>query len=294
MTIPFNHTIVHNEQGDTMVTFADTPQAAIDTLLHRFRPRTDDLFVATYPRCGTTWTRQIVHLLLNGGVQGETNFHETVPYLDFSLLGMGPVDHVQHLMGLTTSRYLATHLPYNFMPGVNNGQGRYIYVARNPKDCAVSYYYFCLSLAEIGFDGSWDDFFELFMNGHTAYGNYFDHVLGWWQASRQRNNILFVTYEQMHQDLPGSVARIADFMALPATAAAIEATAAQTRFATMRENPKANMDDVMIPRAEHPHKHLRKGKVGDWRTLFTADQNARMDAVYQEKWVSAGLEISFT
>ncbi len=292
-TIPFNHTIIANGQGATMVSFPELPQAMFDCLHHGFAPRADDLFVVTYPRSGTTWTRQILHLLLNNGEQGESDFHQTVPYLDYSMIGLPVPEHVEYLMGLTTPRYLTTHFPYNFMPIAGTALGRYIYVARNPKDCAVSTYYFYLSLAHMGFDGAWPAFFELFMNGLVINGDCFDHVLGWWQASRQCDNILFLTYEQMHKDLPGVVAQIARFLDLPTTPAVIAATAEQTRFGAMRQNPKANMDDINIPRPEHPYHHLRKGQVGDWRTLFTAEQSTRIDARYQAQWVSAGLTIEF-
>lgn len=291
--INFDHTIVHNVNGDSMVSFADLPQENFDALAQGFTPRATDVFIATYPRSGTTWTRQIVHLLINRGEQGDTDFYQTVPYLEFSLTGLSAAEHVQYLMELTTQRYLATHLPYNFMPRSQAEQGRYIYVARNPKDCAVSCYYFYRSLDVIGFTGSWDDFFELFVGGHTGYGNYFDHVLDWWRASRQTDKILFLTYEQMYQDLPGVIAQIAAFIDLPVTPEIVAATATQTQFDTMRQNPKANMDDVIVPRPEFPHKHLRKGKVGDWRTLFSREQNDRMDAVCQNKWVAVGLEFAF-
>jgi aryl sulfotransferase len=29
-----------------------------------YRPRPDDIIIATYPKCGTTWTQQIVSLLV--------------------------------------------------------------------------------------------------------------------------------------------------------------------------------------------------------------------------------------
>ncbi|HEY9182457.1 MAG TPA: sulfotransferase domain-containing protein, partial [Gammaproteobacteria bacterium] len=33
----------------------------------RYRAAAGDIFVASYPKCGTTWTQYIVYLLLNGG-----------------------------------------------------------------------------------------------------------------------------------------------------------------------------------------------------------------------------------
>ena len=47
-----------------------------------FKPRPDDVFVVTPPKCGTTWMQQIVHQLRSGG---DMSFHEisdVVPYLE--------------------------------------------------------------------------------------------------------------------------------------------------------------------------------------------------------------------
>jgi hypothetical protein len=289
----FNHTLLVNDRGDSIVSFAEMPQQMFDVLRLGFVPRSDDVFVVTYPRSGTTWTRQILHLLLNHGQQGDTDFHQTVPYLDYSMIGLPIPEHVEYLMGMDQQRYLTTHFPYNFMPKAGTSLGRYIYVARNPKDCAVSTYYFYLSLAQIGFDGSWEEFFELFIRGLVFSGDCFDHVLGWWQANQEADNILFLTYEGMHRDPAGTVAQIAHFIGVSASPEVIAATVEQTMFNAMRSNPKANMEDINVPRPEHPYHHLRNGQVGDWRNLFTPQQSARIDARYQEEWAKVGLTIEF-
>ena len=69
------------------------------------------------------------------------------------------------------------------MPGRDpaNSIGKYIYVARNPKDVAVSFYYHTKRLRVFQFSGNWDCFFESFMKGEFPPGLWFDHVLDWWK-----------------------------------------------------------------------------------------------------------------
>lgn len=41
-----------------------------------------------------------------------------------------------------------------------------MYVVRNPKDVAVSFYYH--SCSKLNYQGSWDEFFELFISGQVT------------------------------------------------------------------------------------------------------------------------------
>ena len=61
---------------------------------------------------------------------------------------------------------------------------KYIYVARNPKDVAVSMFYHTKAIVQYEFNGNWDCFFELFMQGNVDCGMWFNHVLEWWEKSK--------------------------------------------------------------------------------------------------------------
>uniref|UniRef100_A0A1X7T1I4 Sulfotransferase domain-containing protein n=1 Tax=Amphimedon queenslandica TaxID=400682 RepID=A0A1X7T1I4_AMPQE len=69
------------------------------------------------------------------------------------------------------------------MPGRDpaNSIAKYIYIARNPKDVAVSYYYHAKRFTHFDFTGDWNCFFEFFMKGEVPFGLWFDHVLEWWK-----------------------------------------------------------------------------------------------------------------
>lgn len=70
-----------------------------------------------------------------------------------------------------------------------------IYLARNPKDHIVAYYYHHRLK---GIQISLDDFIDLYMAGYLLYGSYFDHVVSYWQLSKiYPNNVLFISYEEL-------------------------------------------------------------------------------------------------
>ncbi|KAL1472159.1 hypothetical protein MTO96_039497, partial [Rhipicephalus appendiculatus] len=105
---------------------------------------------------------------------------------------------------------LTTHLPLKVLKLVDNA--KYVYVARNPYDCAVSYYHFLKGLTpKTVTDVSFESFLKLFLSGKVIYGDYFDHLLPWYER-RNDANVLFITYEQLKADTKAQVLKIADFL----------------------------------------------------------------------------------
>jgi hypothetical protein len=180
------------------------PKNLVESALN-YKPTNNDLFIASYPKCGTTWTQQVVYLLLNRGVPPNKAilFSKSIPFLEFAEpKALAPEE--------SKTRAFKTHLPFHLVPF--NQNSKYIYCMRNPKDCCVSFWFH-----EKGFpllkSKTFDEFFDLFINGKTGYGDYFDHVLSWYQ-NKDKNNILIVHYEDMKNDFIAQLNRIATFISL--------------------------------------------------------------------------------
>ena len=64
-------------------------------------------------------------------------------------------------------RVFKTHLTYGLVPkGQDEAtKSRYIYVMRNPKDAAVSFYHLRRNIPFLQENCTWDEFFEKFMGG---------------------------------------------------------------------------------------------------------------------------------
>lgn len=169
-----------------------------------YQPFPYDVFVVTYPKCGTTWMMQIVLLILHEGQLPESTeeYFAFTPYLE--MLGAEAVEKMPR------PSPIRSHLPFDMIPYANHA--KYIYVARNPKDCCVSLYHHTKMFPSYGFsNGSFDDFFKVFLKGETDYNDYFDHLLSWYEH-KDDENVFFITYEQLKDDTKGAVLQIADFI----------------------------------------------------------------------------------
>src|SRR5205809_7059185 len=96
----------------------------------RYRASADDIFVATYPKCGTTWMQYIVYLLLHDAqpLPAGGRLDSVFPHLEE--VGADAV------RPLPEPRLIKTHLPFERTPP--HAGARYVCVARHPLDSAVA------------------------------------------------------------------------------------------------------------------------------------------------------------
>jgi hypothetical protein len=236
----------------------------------RYRAAPGDVFVASYPKCGTTWTQYIVYLLENGGrpLAAAQKLDTVFPHLE----EVG--EHV--VRALPEPRLIKTHLPYERTPW--SARAKYVYVARNPFDCAVSFYHHTRGFVRhYDFaEGTWDTFFECFVRGEVDFGDYFDHLRSWWPR-RTQSNVLFLTYERMLAAPAQAVRSIADFLGgAPAELArapeGVDAVVRASGFKAMRKD----QDRWSSQRPADMPGFVRKGVVGDWRNHFSPAQTRRL------------------
>lgn len=170
--------------------------------IQTFKAKPDDLLICTYPKSGTTWIQEIVDMIeQNGDVEKcqRTIIQHRHPLIEWARPPQpSGVDKANEM---PAPRILRTHLPTQLLPPsfwTNNC--KFLYVARNAKDCMVSYYHFYRMCQWLPDPGTWNEYFETFINGKVSWGSWFDHVKGWWEI-RDRYQILFLFYEDMKREL---------------------------------------------------------------------------------------------
>lgn len=230
-------------------------------------PRADDIFIVTYPRSGTTWTQMILYQLTTDGSMEIPHIAEHCPWFERS------VRSAQDFEKRKSPRIFKSHLSYENIP---KGPGRYIYVARDGKDVAVSYYNLYRNYN--GYKGTFAEFFEEFMNGKVTYGSWFKHVASWWQH-RDNLNVLFLTYEELQRDLESCIRRISAFCRLHVPAAQMPRIIERCSFAFMKEHEQ-KFDpalEVLWEQGTQLKSFLRSGHSGEGARELTPEQQVRFD-----------------
>ncbi|XP_038855163.1 sulfotransferase 2B1-like [Salvelinus namaycush] len=252
-------------------------QDSLNYALH-FQFQDRDTVIATYPKSGTTWMQEIVTLVKN---RGDPQLSKTVP--NWARAPWLEQHYSAKLLEATQGhRIITTHLPYNLLASALQGsKAKVIYVARNPKDVAVSYYHFHKMAKFLPEPNSFDEFLDSFLEGSVSYGSWFDHVKGWTSQAGVLANVLYISYEEMWLDLQGSMERISSFLQCPLVGEELTNSMRHCSFSSMRDNAMVNY--TLIPKEIMDHskgKFMRKGKIGDWRNTFTEEQIGLFDTVY--------------
>ncbi|KAM5227208.1 sulfotransferase 1A1-like [Ctenodactylus gundi] len=261
--------------------------------LHSFQAWPDDLLISTYPKSGTTWVSEILDMIYQGCDPEKCHrapIYVRVPFLEFKCPGVPSGMDV--LKDTPAPRLLKTHLPLSVLPKTLLDQKvKVIYVARNAKDVAVSYYYF-YKMAKLHPDpGPWDSFLEEFMDGKVSYGSWYQHVQEWWELSRT-HPVLYLFYEDLKENPKREIQKILEFIGRPLPEETVDLIVKHTSFKEMKKNPMANYTTIPAVHMDHEvSPFMRKGITGDWKSTFTVAQNERFDAHYAEKM--AGSKVHF-
>ena len=191
-------------------------------------------------------------------------------------------------------RTLQSHLPYHFYGDrVAEAGGKIVYIMRNPKDAAVSRFFYCHALDVRGELERLDlrQFIPLFFETDAiGFGNVFDHFTSFW-SRRARPHLLIVFYEDLIADKATEVRKIASFLDQTLTDDQVARIVAATSFGAMAANSSARMLkcelEAGLVRADFDF--YRKGQIGNWKNHFTVAESEAADAIIKTRLSSQGL-----
>jgi hypothetical protein len=235
-----------------------------------YQPSSADTFIATYPKCGTTWMQQLVHCMKTGGDMNFSEITDVVPWLEMS-----------HLLGVDNNaaqkagpKCFKTHFSWAEIPK----GGRYIHVTRDPEAVLLSFYRF--------FEGWFfepgsidpDTFAEHFFFKGSDSGLYWNHINEWWPV-RDREDVLFLCYENMIKDPVSLIKSVSDFIEINLDDQLLEIILENASADFMREHA-SQFDDHPIKLARNFACGLPEGGVS---SKISLSENNRMKTVLSQE-----------
>ncbi|KAG2560944.1 hypothetical protein PVAP13_8KG110803 [Panicum virgatum] len=233
----------------------------------RLEPRPSDVFLASFPKSGTTWLKALAFATAHrathppsdaGHPLRRMNPHECVQFMEMDPeLRRDTGSLLEEFAQLASPRVLATHLPYCLLPeSITAGEGaaasRVVYVCRNPKDAFISY----------------------------------------WEASMRRpKQVLFLEYERMLRDPEATVKKLAEFMGCGFSKEEEEGGVVDeiVKLCSLKElkNMEVNRSGGNQAGVRND-AYFRKGSSGDWRNHLTPEMARRLDKIVEEALHGSG------
>ncbi|XP_019647495.1 PREDICTED: sulfotransferase family cytosolic 1B member 1-like [Branchiostoma belcheri] len=256
-----------------------------------FQIRDDDIVVASYIKTGSNWLTTIVLKILGsaGKLKASADSMDVGP-IEITIPFAKQPGYIT-VADMPSPRFMKTHLPIQFAPkGISKPQNKVkvLVPMRNPKDTAVSMYHYVHIIWQlIGYTVNipWEEFAQNFIEGKVPWGDYCDHLLGWWQM-RDDPHFLFIKYEDMKKDLLNSVKTVAAFLEVDLDETTMKDIAEACTFDNMKTE---------LANSDRPDKRTiaRKGIVGDWKNMFSPEQCQAFDAWYEKKLGGTGISFDF-
>jgi Sulfotransferase domain len=240
--------------------FIDSESRKLD--YNGYTPRPDDIFVVTFPRSGTTLVQMILYQIFTDGEMDFAHIGEWSPFFDACVPGRG----IEHL---PSPRIIKSHLPYNMIP---KGPCKYIYVVRNGKDVAVSFFQYAQT--HLSFNGDFGQFFELFLNGgYRHHPTWFEHVGQWWE-NRRNLDVLFLTYKELKRNREGAIRKILAFCGKEVGREKFARIVERSSFAFMKqyEDKLDTLTWRLIEGKMKTGNFIRKGEIGEWKECLSSEQ----------------------
>ncbi|KAK3801313.1 hypothetical protein RRG08_023584 [Elysia crispata] len=243
-----------------------------------FKSRDGDAIVVAYPKSGTHWVWEMTRLLQ----AGKTD----VPMIEKD---DGMIEDVlpEKLESQSSPRALNTHAHFELMPKevLNKKNCKLIYVTRDPRDVAVSYFNHHRKLVQYyEYKGQWKDYFPLYLSGKVDYESWFAYTRGWEQGIKDNPDLqVHVTsYEALHENTNEEVKKLAQFLGASTDETFISDVVKMTSFDSMKVSKGKNETFKGKDQTEAPIMY-RKGKVGDWKNWFTVAQSEQFDETFEQE-----------
>jgi hypothetical protein len=241
----------------------------------------DDTFVVSYPRSGNTWTRFLIaNLVYPEKNVGFINIEKLIP--DTSSQSNRALKSTPRPRIIKTHEYFDHRYP------------KVIYIVRDPRDVALSYYDFQRKYRQIDDAYPLERYVEDFVQGRLIsidWGTWAENVSSWIYTRGKSKNFLLLRYEDMMKDTMRELTRIAQFFGIVPEPARLQEVIDRSSADRMRELEKLEADRwVATKNRRKDIPFIRVAKAGGWRTSLPVKSVEQIENAWGDLMTALGYE----
>lgn len=219
----------------------------------------EDIFLVSYPKSGNTWLRFMI---------GNYLSDDPCDFTKLSLLIPDVYVNPEHISQLSKPRIIKSHEPFV------TEYSRVVYVVRDGRDVAVSYYFFALKQryqnTRFNLNTTFEEFVNVFNAGQVdGFTLWSEHVNSW--LNQATDNFLLIKYEDMKADPGAELIRFLTFAGITVEDDRVAQAVKASSFKNMRRIEKESYQPFEWFNPSDPSiiYFVRKGEIGDWQEFFT-------------------------
>jgi hypothetical protein len=241
----------------------------------------DDVFLASYPKSGNTWTRFLIANLIHP--------HEPATFLNIHRIVPDPEWQSRNfLKTLPRPRVIKSHHPFD--PRYK----RVVCIVRDPRDVALSQYHFQIKRGHFNSSVSIEQFVQRFVKGDTCdYGSWGQNVGSWLIARYNSDGFLLLRYEDLLEHTPEGLNKIAGFLGLTpddgAIARAVELSSAdnmrklESQQSSQWEMTKSTRTDISF---------VRTAASGGWKSNLPSGSVSQIEQAWGDIMRMLGYDVT--
>jgi len=244
----------------------------------------DDVFLVSYPKSGNTWTRFLIANVVYPEKNPDfSNINDLLP--DLEAMAKRDLQHAPRPRLLKSHQYFDPRYP------------KVIYIVRDPRDVALSTYYFGIKRRAIAEDFPLPQFVSRFVRGELdhSYGTWFENAASWFYTRRGDPRFLLVQYEALQSRAMEEMQRIASFLELAVAPERLAFAIEQSSADRMRrlESKQAHLwSSTRETRKDKPF--VRSATSGGWKAEMSAASVAEIESAWGGLMRDMGYELSLS